>query len=276
MRSFEYLADGHHVDDAGNLISCTYVDFRDPEERVPITALKKASSKCHAIPGCETVRISKPCCFLGLGEGLAGHGEKAWDSHAGCNTEPVEEAVGRNGWIYCAFLDPATEVEQAAWRGAVPSGHDTLSSIHRPRAFARALAAMAVEQAGPRGQTVLLRSTVDEQVFCTAHRSQTVYHGPVVYAEDPVRRMEGASSDLELLLLLVFLKHAAYRAQREYRFVVWTEEEPEEDRVDLQISPALLDAMRRPRQEPTASGFVSVGMEESSTVEALAEGPSAE
>ena len=69
----------------------------------------------------------------------------------------------------------------------------------------------------------------------------------------------------------MFLKPAAYRAQREYRFVVWAEEEPEEDRVDLRISPALLDAMQRPREEPAASGFVSAGMEESSIVVAVAE-----
>ena len=233
--------------------------------------LKKASSKRHAIPGCGTIRISKPCCFLDRGEGLAGRGEEDWDSPAGGNNERVEEAAGSNGWIYCAFVDPATYEERAGWREVMPSGYDTLSPIRRPWAFARALAAMAAEQAGPRGQTVLLRSTVDEQAFCTAHRSQTVCHGPVVYADDPVRRLEGASSDLELVLLLVFLKHAAYRAQREYRFVVWAEKEPEEDRIDLRISPALFDAMQRRRQEPAASGFVSASVEESSTVEALAE-----
>ena len=268
MRSFEYLADGHHVDDAGNLICCTYVDFRDPAERFPIATLTKASSKRHAIPGCETIRISKPGCFLGRGEGFVGHGEQAWESQVG---EPVEEGVGRNGWIFCASIEPGTDDERTAWRKAMPSGHGTLSPIRRPRAFARALAAMAAEQAGPRGQTVLLRSTVDEQAYCTAHRSQTVYHGPVVYADDPVRRLECASSDLELLLLLVFLKSAAYQAQREYRFLVWAEEEPEEDHVDLRISPALLDAMQRPGQEPAASGLVSAGMEESSAAEALAE-----
>ena len=186
MRSFEYLADGHHVDDAGNLISCTYVDFRDPAERSPITTLKKASSKRHAIPGCGAIRISKPSCFLGRGEGLAGHGEKAPDSQPGGNTERVEEAVGRNGWIFCALVDPATDEERAAWREAMPSGDDTLSPIRRPRGFARALAAMAAEQAGPRGRIVLLRNTVDGETFCTAHKSQTVYHGPVVYADDPV------------------------------------------------------------------------------------------
>ena len=45
MGGFEFLADGHHVDEAGNLISCTYLDFRAPAERYPITALQKASSK---------------------------------------------------------------------------------------------------------------------------------------------------------------------------------------------------------------------------------------
>ena len=28
MRDIQYLADGHHVDDAGNLIACAYVDVR--------------------------------------------------------------------------------------------------------------------------------------------------------------------------------------------------------------------------------------------------------
>ena len=103
--------------------------------------------------------------------------------------------------------------------------------------------------------------------FCTAHRSQTVYHGPVVYADDPYGRLELASSDLELLLLLVFLKHTVHRAQREYRFTVWTEEEPAEDWIDLDVTPALLQAMRKKRPELEGSGFVSAGVEESSTME---------
>ena len=100
----------------------------------------------------------------------------------------------------------------------MPGGYDAASPIRRPRAFARALGALAPEQAGPQGRTVLLRSTVDGEAFSTAHRSQTVYHGPVVYSDDPYRRLEQASSDLKLLLLLVFLKDAARRGQREYRF----------------------------------------------------------
>ena len=252
MASFEYLADGHHVDDAGNLIACTYVDFRDPAERFSITVLQKASSKRHAIPGCETIRLSKPACFLGQGEGLVGDGE-------------VHH--GTNGWIYCASIEPETAREQAAWRTAMPAGYGAVSPIRRPRTFARALGAMAAEQAGPRGRIVLLRNTVEGRTFCTGHRSQTVYHGPVAYLDDPYRRLESASSELELAFLLVFLKHAAHRAQREYRFLLWTTDEPAEDVLDLEVSPALIDAMRKPRPEPEDSGFVRAGAAEYSAVE---------
>ena len=278
------LADGHHVDEAGNLISCTYVDLRDPVDRSPITTLTKASSKRHAIPGCETMRLSKPSRFLDRGEGLIDRGEEGSAGGTSRKTARAEDPpdpsgparaiaraetasperppaptdevhYGRNGWIYCAFIEPETPAERAAGRAAMPSGYDAVSPIRRPREFARALGAMAAEQVGPRGRLVPLRNRVDGQMFCTAHRSQTVYHGPVVYPDDPYRRLERASSDLELLLLLVFMKHPAHRAQREYQFAVWTDEEPAEDSMDLTVSPTLLEAMRKPRPEPEGRGF---------------------
>ena len=252
MGGFQYLADGHHVDDAGNLIICTYVDLRDPAERFPIAALQKASSKRHAIPGCETIRISKPGWFLEQGEGLASGGE----THH-----------GTNGWVYCASIEPETAEEQVALRQAMPAGCDAVSPIRRPRAFARALGAMAAEQAGPRGRIVLLRNTVEGRTFCTAHKSQAVYHGPVAYLDDPCRRLESASSELEFALLLVFVKHTAHRAQREYRFLVWAEDESEEEVLDLDVSSALVDAMLKPRPEPEGSGFVRPGAAEYSAVE---------
>lgn len=271
MRSFLYLADGHHVDEAGNLISCTYVDFRDPAERFPITTLRKASSKRYAIPGCETIRISKPICFRGRGEGLdeadAPADPGAPRAVAGGSETAGETHCGRNGWIYCAFLEPETPEEQAAWREAMPSRYDAVSPIRRPREFARALGVMSADQIRPRGRTVLLKNAVEGRVFCTAHRSQTVYHGPVVYEDDPRGRLERTSSDHELLLLLVFLKHTRHRAQREYRFLIWADEEPSEARLDLDVSPALLEAMRTGRPKPEGSGFVSAGVEESSTLQ---------
>ena len=271
MRGVQYLADGHHVDDAGNLISCTYVDLRDPAERTPIRTLQKASPKRYAIPDCETIRLSKPTGFGGRGEGLTMDPEAGTAAGATGDADRAIDAsaidCGRNAWIYSASIEPETQAEQAAWREALPAGYDAVSPIRRPRAFARALGAMVAEQVGPQGRTLMLRSAVDGQVFRTAHRSQTVYHGAVVYADDPYRRLENASSVLEFALLLLFMESAAHRAQREYRFAVWAQEEPGRDRVDLQVSPALLDAVQNPPNVPAGGSFVSAGVDESSAVE---------
>ena len=205
MRSFEYLADGYHVDDAGNLISCTYVDFRDPAERSPITTLKKASSKRHAIPGCGTIRISKPCCFLGRGEGLAGRDGEAWDSQAGGNTELVEEAVGRNGWIYCPFVDPATDEERAAWGGGDAERPTTPCRPFAGRERSRGRSPeWRPSRPAPAAKPSCCgaRWTNRRSARPTGARRSTTARSS--YADDPVRRLEGASTDLELLLLLVF------------------------------------------------------------------------
>ena len=268
MRGFEYLADGHHVDDAGNLISCTYVDFRDPAERTPIRTLQKASPKQHAIPGCETIPLSKPAVFAGGGEGP---GVRPEAETVTADAAPDGIDCGGHAWIYSASIEPETQAEKAAWQEAMPSGYDAVSPIRRPRAFARALGAMAAEQLGPQGRTVVLRSAVGGQVFRTAHRSQTVYHGPVVYADEPYQQLESASSAVEFALLLVFIKPATYRAQREYRFAVWAHEDPGRDGVDLgvdlQVSPALLDAMQNPPKALAGGSSLSANMGESSTVE---------
>ena len=143
MGNVEYLADGHHVDEAGTLICCTYVDLRPAAERLPVGALKKASSKRHAIPGCQTIRISKPSCFDDRGEGLT----------ARANADAPEIESSGNGWVYCAFIEPETPEQQAAWRAAMPAGRQAVSPIHRPREFARALGAIVAEQVGPQGRT---------------------------------------------------------------------------------------------------------------------------
>ena len=113
----------------------------------------------------------------------------------------------------------------------------------------------------------MLRSAVDGQVFRTAHRSQTVYHGAVVYLEDPYRRLESASSVLEFNLLLFFLESAAHRARREYRFAVWAQDDSGRDRVDLQVSPALLDAMQNPLKAVAVGIGMSAGVDECAVIE---------
>ena len=109
----------------------------------------------------------------------------------------------------------------------MPDGRGVVSPVRRPREFARALGAMVAEQAGPRGRIVVLRNAVEGRTFSTAHKSQTVYHGPVAYLDDPYKCLESASSELE-----------------------------------LGVSPALVEAMRKPRPQPEGSGFVRPGAAE--------------
>ena len=113
---------------------------------------------------------------------------------------------------------------------------------------------------------MLLHSAVGDRGLRTAHWSQTVYHGPVVYAEDPCRRLQSASSVLELALR-VFMKPAEHRGQREYRFAVWADGEPGRDRVDLKVSAAMLDAMQRPPQEPERGVVLPAGVDNAAPVE---------
>ena len=63
MGNIHDLADGHHVDEPGNPICWTYVDLRPAVRCLTVGALKRAWSKRRAVPGCETVRLSKPSCF---------------------------------------------------------------------------------------------------------------------------------------------------------------------------------------------------------------------
>ena len=97
MCSVQLLADGHHVDEAGKLISCTYVDLRNPVDRSLITTLTKASSKRHAIPGCETIRLSKPSRFLDRGEGLIECGEEGSASGMSPETARTEHPPDPSG-----------------------------------------------------------------------------------------------------------------------------------------------------------------------------------
>ncbi len=84
-------------------------------------------------------------------------------------------------------------------------------ALRRCRAFARALAAMVAEQAGPRPDRFCeIRSRTVHSARSTRARRSTTARSSTL--DDLVRRLEPASSDLELLLVFVFVKDAARRA----------------------------------------------------------------
>ena len=145
---------------------------------------------------------------------------------------------GKNGWIWCAAVEPENEQQWDAWRQSLGDDYDFVTTIKSPRRFARQLAMMAAQQIGPRGSTVTFTHPLTKHE--TEHPSMSVFHGRVAYVDDPHAYVSDAANDFERMLRAVFFKHAGYADQREYRFVAWSEAEPEEVVVDLQATPELL------------------------------------
>ena len=152
---------------------------------------------------------------------------------------------GKNGWILCASVRTSEEAGMKAWHESLDPEYDHVTTIQRPRDFARALAEMVASQLGPLGAEVTYTHPLSKQR--TMHPSQTVFHGPVAYVDDPYTYVEDATNPFEVMLRSVFFKHTRFRDQREYRFVVWTEAEPEERTIDLEVSPEMLATV-----QPTA------------------------
>ena len=96
-----------------------------------------------------------------------------------------------------------------------------------------------------------------ELKLVTKHKSQLVLHGPVVYVEDPYAAICNAHDNWDFIVRSAFVKGIQYRDQREYRFIVLTEDKLTPQIVDLDVSLALLGAMERrvgsfaPRGLPT-------------------------
>lgn len=152
---------------------------------------------------------------------------------------------GRNGWILCTSVRPREEAALESWHASLDPEYGHVTTIQSPRDFARALAEMVASQLGPLGPEVTYTHPFSKQR--TMHPSQTVFHGPVAYVDDPYTYVEDATNPFEVMLRSVFFKHARFRDQREYRFVVWTEAEPEELTIDLEVSTDMLAAL-----QPTA------------------------
>ena len=64
------LNDANFVDDAGSLITTTFVDFRSADQRTPIHSLAKGCERQYALETSATLRIARPCTFRASGGGL--------------------------------------------------------------------------------------------------------------------------------------------------------------------------------------------------------------
>ena len=154
------------------------------------------------------------------------------------NSTKITHTYGKNGWIWCAAVEPECEQQWESWLKSLGDDYDCVTTIKSPRTFARQLALMAARQVGPRGSAVTFTHPFTKHE--TKHPSMSVFHGAVAYVEDPHTYVSAADNDFERMLRAVFFKHARFSDQREYRFVVWSEVEAEQAIVDLRATPELL------------------------------------
>lgn len=103
------MAEGYRIDHFGNVITTTYVDLRESEERHPISALVKGCRPEHAIEECGTVKVSTPWTFRDSGENLIRDSAEGYYSETRVLHDAVDDPED---------LARAKEREKALNRGA--------------------------------------------------------------------------------------------------------------------------------------------------------------
>ena len=102
---------------------------------------------------------------------------------------------------------------------------------------------MLADQFGIRGGEVQVDARIANLHESSRRGSQTIFHGPVVYEQDKFARFTSPRNEFEASLGMIFIKDKRFEAAREYRFAIWSEDEPAEDHVDLRISLAMREAL---------------------------------
>ena len=264
------VSQGSWLDDADRMLMCKQVDFREPQDRYPVSTLVKLGESQFAPEHLGTIRITKPEIFrderdrnearareqIPTPEGLAqiraaevNRAAELTGSQIRVSAEDMREtryqviSLRNHGWIYCTAIEPTSDEEWRGLKAKMDLKYDHESYICRPRAFALALGSMLAEQCGTRDGEVQVDTRIADIHASSRRGSQTIFHGPVVYEQDKFARFTSPRNELEDSLGLIFFKDKCFEAEREYRFVIWSEDEPAEDHVDLKISPTMCEAM---------------------------------
>lgn len=288
VTSDRILEEGRLITDDGVCICTFFVNLEGAPEfdwphGLPLVA--KGSSTQFAITNCGTVKLSKPEKFREQGEtgisdpnegitsremvqvddaldlesaaeiddemsrgAAALHIEQQRETDHMSASAETRRTYGKNCWILCTALAPRTAEDRVSWMQSLSGDYDCVNTIENPRRFARALAAAVAEQLGPRGSPTQRRHPYGSGT--TEHPSQFVFHGPVAYVDDPHEYVAQGANDFERTLRAAFFKHSSYAPQREYRFAVWADVEPDELVVYLEATAEILAEVQADNGEP--------------------------
>ena len=196
-----WINEGFVLDDTGTLLTTSYIDLRDKDERTVIQGLVKGCKREHALEDGETVLISKPERFREYGVALIRDDQEGFarEEFVKLEAETPEEAAKRRA---TADLNDALQLvgsqihsvqkveynrkktqrksfsfgkdwwvycasirsdgsDWDAWRATLDEEYDHVSEIGQPAKFAQALARMVTEQISPLGKDAWLSGTSD-------------------------------------------------------------------------------------------------------------------
>ena len=193
--------EGFVLDDAGNMLTTSYIDLRDKDERSVIRSLVKGCKREHALENGKTLIISKPERFREYGVALIRDDQEGFarEEFVTLEADTPEEAAKRRATtdlndaleVLGSSIKSVHRVEYSrrntqsesfsygkdwwifcasirpddgdwdAWKATLDEDYDHVSEIGQPAKFAQALARMVTEQIGPRGKDAWLTGTGD-------------------------------------------------------------------------------------------------------------------
>ena len=166
--------------------------------------------------------------------------------------EHTIEWGNRDFWLHCTAMEPTSDAQSTALLESLDPDYDHESYIPSARTFAQMLGRAYVEQYGAPydAEDPMEHKVGGVFVGNTYHCKIGVYHGPVVYVDDPyavcTSTLAGQNSMVRTIMP-IFVKHKDYSDQREYRFVILDKTEHEANSKIMPASPLLLAAVRRHR-----------------------------
>lgn len=156
----------------------------------------------------------------------------------------------RDFWLYCTAMEPTSDAQTKALLASLDPDYDHESYIPGARTFAQMLGRAYVEQYGAPydAEDPMDHKVGGVFVGNTYHRKLAVFHGPVVYVDDPYAVCTSALADQNSMvrtMMPIFVKHKDYSDQREYRFVIPDKAQHEADSKIMPAPPLLLAAVGR-------------------------------
>ena len=115
-----WINEGFVLDDAGNMLTTSYIDLRDEAERTVIRSLVKGCRREHALEDGETLLISKPERFREYGVELIRDEQEGFarEEHVAVEAETPQEAAKRRA---TADLNDALQLVGSAMKPSSPA-----------------------------------------------------------------------------------------------------------------------------------------------------------